>query len=401
MRISTSQMYMNSTAAISAKQSDLARLQSQLSSGKRIASLADDPAGAASASVLHSDLSANSQFEANRQVAKEQLSSAESTLGVISENLQSARELLVSAGSGSLSDADRTTIAGQLREHLATLLGLANSSDGQGGYLFGGFRRNSPPFVAAGGTVNYVGDDGARTINVSPTRALAASFSGADIFTRIPSGNGVFVTDTVPANSGTGLIDGGRVTNPAALDGNSYEIRFHGSGSGTTYDVWNTTTNAALSTGTAFTTPAVVALPGIEVGITGAPADGDKFVVAPSANQDIFTTLQKAVDALSTPARGNTTKVGNSLRLALGNLDQGLEKVTDQRSAAGARLNEIDQLATLASQRDVDLKSTLSSLEDTDYVKTISEFTVTQTGLQAALDSYSRIAKTTLFDYIK
>jgi len=401
MRISTNQMYRATTATISNKQADLAQLQNQLATGKRSASLADDPAAAAGASVLRSDLAANSQFEQNRQIAQQRLSFAENTLGSVSDNLQTARDQLIAAGNGSLSDLDRKTIAGQLRQGLATLVGLANSADGQGGYLFGGYREDTPPFVENGAAVNYVADDGARVINVSSTRSMETAFNGADVFMRIPNGNGLFVSAANSANTGSGIIDSGRVANPAALTGNNYEIRFQGSGSTSTYDVWDTTTNTAISTGTPFTAPASIAVPGISINVDGAPANGDKFSVLPSGNQDVFKTLRDAIAVLETPTNGNVTAVANGLRASLANLDQALNHISDGRGAAGARLNELDQVGVLGSSRDVDLKGTLSKLEDIDYVKTISDFTVTQTGVQAALASYAKISQTSLFDYLR
>lgn len=394
-------MYQNAASTITNKQSDLARIQNQLSSGKRIASLADDPAGAASASVLHSEISANDQFDQNRLIAQQRLSLAENTLGAVGDNLQSVRELLVSAGNGAYSDSDRKIIAGQLRENLATLIGLSNSSDAQGGYLFGGYRQDTPPFVENAATVSYVADDGARMINVSRNRVIATGFSGADVFMRVPNGNGVFTTSATAANTGTGTIDGGRVTNAASLTGNNYEVRFQTGAGGTTYDVWDTTSNTALSVGTPYATPASIALPGMSINIKGAPANGDKFAVAPSGNQDIFTTLRNAINLLDTPANGSTTRISNGLSTALTNMDQTLIHVSDARGAAGARLNELDQLGSMGAVRDVDLKGTLSSVEDIDYAKTISDLTVAQSGLDAALASYARIMKSSLFDYLR
>lgn len=399
-RLSTTQIYSNASAAIGAKQSEIARLQNQLSTGKRIASLADDPAAAAGASVIRSGLAANTQYEANRQVATERLSSAESTLGVVSDTLQSVRELLVSAGNGGFSDADRATVAGQLKEHLATLIGLANSGDGRGGYLFGGNRETTPPFVPDGARVDYAGDDGRRTIDVSSSRSIDASFSGADVFARIKSGNGVFTTAALGANAGSGVIDGGRITDPAALTGDRYEIRFHSTAGAVTYDVWNASTSTAVSVGQAYSAPAAIALPGLSAGVTGTPSDGDIFSVEPSVNRDLFATIQSAIDLLSTKGAPAATFT-NGLRGALTDLDRGLSNVSDYRGAAGARLVELDRAGLLSSQRDVDLQGTLSKLEDVDYAKTISEFTVAQTALQAALDSYARISKVTLFDYIR
>lgn len=401
MRISTAQMYQSNSATITAKQAELARIQDQLSTGLRIASLADDPAAAAGASGLRSEVAASGQFEQNRQLALEHLSFAENVLGAVTDNLQSAREALVNAGNGALSDSDRKTIAGRLKESLASLVGLANSADGKGGFLFSGFRENAPPFAASAAGVNYVGDDGVRLINVSPSRSVVTAFNGADVFMRIPNGNGVFSNTALAANSGTGTIDGGRVTDAAALTGNSYEIRFQAGAGGTTYDVWDTTNNVALGTGAPYTSPAAIALPGGSVTIQGAPATGDIFAVVPSGKQDIFTTLRDAITLLDTPANGNITKVSNGLRTALTDIDQALTHTSDQRSAAGARINELERLGDLGAARESDLKATLSSLEDVDYVKTISDFTVAQSGLQAALSSYARIAKSNLFDYLR
>jgi len=394
-------MYRATTATINEKQLDLARLQNQLSTGKRSANLADDPAAAAGASVLRSNLAANSQFVQNRQIAQQRLSFAENTLGAINDNLQTAREQLIAAGNGGFSDSDRLTIAVQLRQQLATLVGLANSSDGQGGYLFGGYREDTPPFIQNGAAVNYVSDDGARLINVSSTRTIETGFNGADVFVRIPNGNGVFTTAANASNSGSGIIDSGRINNAALLTPNNYEIRFQGSGSTSTYDVWDTTTNTAISTGTPFVAPASIIVPGISINVAGAPTNGDKFSVLPSGNQDVFKTIRDAITLLETPTNGYRTPLANGLRASLANLDQALNHISDERGVAGARLNELDQVGALSSVRDVDLKGTLSTLEDIDYVETISDFTVTQTGVQAALASYAKISQMSLFDYLR
>ena len=307
----------------------------------------------------------------------------------------------MSAGNSALTDTDRKTIASQLREGLATLIGLANSSDGQGGYLFGGFREDTKPFVDTATTVSYVADSGAKIVNVSNTRSIVTAFNGADLFMRIPNGNGVFTTGANATNTGQGIIDGGRVANAATLTGNNYEIRFQVSAGNTTYDVWDTTANVAVSTGTPFTAPASIALPGISVNIDGAPANGDKFAVVPSGNQDIFTTIRNAINVLEAPANGNTTNVTNGARLALTNIDQAISHMSDERGSAGSRLNELDQLTALGAARDIDLKGTLSSLEDIDYVKTLSDFTVAKTGVDAALASYAKIAQVSLLDYLR
>ena len=61
--------------------------------------------------------------------------------------------------------------------------------------MFGGYqrRRRQPFTIAAGGSVVYNGDQGQRTLQISDSRFVAINDSGADVFQRIPEGNGTFV----------------------------------------------------------------------------------------------------------------------------------------------------------------------------------------------------------------
>ena len=66
----------------------------------------------------------------------------ESALGDAGELMQQARELIVSAGNGSYSDAERAQIGQRIRGLRDQLFALANRADGAGGYLFGGQGRH-------------------------------------------------------------------------------------------------------------------------------------------------------------------------------------------------------------------------------------------------------------------
>jgi flagellar hook-associated protein 3 FlgL len=61
------------------------------------------------------------------------------------------------AGNATLNTTDRSALASQLQQDLNQLVGLANTSDNEGGYLFGGSVTSSPPFVQNGNNVSYVG----------------------------------------------------------------------------------------------------------------------------------------------------------------------------------------------------------------------------------------------------
>ena len=163
------------------------------------------------------------QYSVNRTNALSTLGLVESVFEGVTSNLQDVRRLAVNAGNPTLSNADRQSLATELRGRFDALVGFANATDGTGKFLFSGFQGSTKPFSQTDLTVQYNGDQGQRLNQVSATRQLAVSDSGSNIFERIKNGNGVFTTAANATNNGAGIIDTGTVTNPASLTGNNYE----------------------------------------------------------------------------------------------------------------------------------------------------------------------------------
>lgn len=183
MRISTQTLFENGGARISDLQTGLARTQQQIASGRRILTPADDPIAAARALELTQSQSINTQHGDNRKYAKSALSTVEGTLSNVTELLQNVRATVISADNGLFSDADRSAIATELRGRFDALLGLANSRDGMGDYMFSGFQTTTPPFSKdASNVVTYEGDQGQRLLQVDATRQMAVSNPGQAIF---------------------------------------------------------------------------------------------------------------------------------------------------------------------------------------------------------------------------
>ena len=69
---------------------------------------------------------------------------------------------MVHAGNPTLNKSDRAILASALRGMYQELLGLANSADGSGQYLFSGYQGGIRPFseLAAPGVVAYAGTRG-------------------------------------------------------------------------------------------------------------------------------------------------------------------------------------------------------------------------------------------------
>ena len=406
IRLSTNALFQNSSNQLNTLQSQIARTQMQLSTNSRLLSAADDPIAAARALEVTQSASMNTQFATNRGAAKASLSLVDTTLQDVSGQIQDIQGLIVTAGNGAYNQDDREALATQLEGHLANLLGLANTADGTGGYLFGGYKSTTVPFTQTAAGADYNGDQGQRSLQVGSARKMAVSESGSAIFEAIPTGNGRFQTQAASTNTGTGLISPGTVTDNAKLTGHDYQISFTSSGSPAVTSFTVTDRNNATATGLPTNQPYVagtaINFDGMSFDIQGAPANGDSFSVAPSAKQSVFTTVTDLVAALRLPADSAVGKaaLANGLSTAGTNMKHALDNVLTVQASVGSRLKEVDYLDDTGGDLDVQYQSTLSGLQDLDMVKAISLFTQQQQTLQAAQVSFKTMSGLSLFNYI-
>jgi len=398
MRISTSMMYDMGVGALTAQQGELLRTQQQMASQRRLLSAADDPAAAATALRVSQSLARNQQIEANQAAAANRLAIGESALSSVGDVLQSVQERLLQAQNGTLSSTERSMIAADVDNMLGQLLALANSKDGTGAYLFAGFAETTTPFVAGAGGVAYQGDDGARTLEVASGRNLAVSASGSDVFMRVKTGNGVFSTAANPANTGAGRIDSGSVANPSALTGHAYELTFNVGGGGTTYDVFDVTAGASVSSGNPFTAGQSISVAGMQFGITGGPANGDRFTAASSTNQSVFKAIADASAALRSGA--NDALRQTQVNAMLASLDQSMNRALTVRAEFGSRLNEISAHQNVSGAVVLEHQRRLSELQDVDYTEAATRLMRQETATQAAQQSFARVAQLSLFNYL-
>ncbi|HEX4884786.1 MAG TPA: flagellar hook-associated protein FlgL [Casimicrobiaceae bacterium] len=402
MRVTTPLIYQLGVEAIARQQEALLRTQQQIASGRRILVPSDDPIGAAQAMALTHANATTMQQATNIAAAGEALGYAEGILAEVTNLLQSSRTLAVNAGNGTLSDGDRRALATELRAQLDHLVGLANTRDGDGSYVFAGFATTTQPFGRTSGGVAYNGDQGVRTLEVAPGRSLPISASGDAVFMRIRTGNGTFTTSAAATNAGTGQIDAGTVVNPGALTGHAYELQFSVVGGVTTYDVIDTTTSTTVSSGNAFTDGAAITVAGMQVTLKGAPAAGDRFALAPSGTQSVFDTLDGLIATLESPGGTAAARaaIANGVGAGLANLDQALEQLLTARAGMGAGLRELDGLATGNEAVQLQQDGTLSRLQDLDYNAALSDFARQQLALEAAQKSFLQVTGLSLFDYL-
>lgn len=352
MRISSSMIYDLGIKSINDQMTTLLHNEQMLSTGRRVVTPADDPVAAARALVVTEAKDINTQFGTNQGNAKDALNLEESQMSSLGDLLTRVRQLAVQGGDGALSSNDLKSISAELRSRFEELMGIANTTDSNGDFIFSGNMGGTKPFggnvdallAAPGNEVTYSGDSGQRNLQVSATRFLQVSDAGNGVFRQIANGNGSFVTDYNTTNSGTAVIDAGSVLNSAtwdALPNKNYSINFWVDSNGivgtpgtTYYDLVDTTTGNSLLTGNPPVVPGSTSLgpppvpnlsaaglrsyhdanaiplskqpgdpgPAFDLGasvtVTGQPATGDSFSIAPSTTQSVFKTIANLIGAL-------------------------------------------------------------------------------------------------------
>ena len=222
MRLSTAYSYDAGVSTLLQRQNDMNDLQNQMTTGLRVNKASDDPAAAARAERALEAVNRTTADQRTLDASKSVMSQTESTLGDAGNLLQSARTLLVQAGNATLSDTDRQSIAQQLQSLRGQLLGMANSDNGAGNYLFGGQGSTQKPFTDTASGVQYTTTAGTTRTDSVDNVPLTTDGNAAWMTAR--TGNGVFATSAPGVVNAT--MDGGTVTNPSALTGANYALSF-------------------------------------------------------------------------------------------------------------------------------------------------------------------------------
>ncbi|VVO20062.1 flagellar hook-associated protein 3 [Pseudomonas fluorescens] len=233
MRISTAQYFETSAAKYQNNFSSIVKTQEQITSGVRIQSAGDDPVGASQLLMLQQQKAMLGQYSSNMGSIKSSLATQESVLDSVNTALQRARELALQAGNGGYSDADRKTIANEIGEIEAQVLGLLNSKDASGNYMFAGSKTSTPPYVRNNdGTYAYQGDDTRLNLQVSDTLSIATSDTGKNILeSATNSGRTQAIADPSKPNDGTVSVSAGLMKSNAAYTnefaaGEPYKLTF-------------------------------------------------------------------------------------------------------------------------------------------------------------------------------
>jgi flagellar hook-associated protein 3 FlgL len=398
MRITTANAYESTVDNLQRRQQDLQLAQERMTSGKRVARASDDPTAAARAERALATSARALADQRGLEASRNAMQQAEGALGTATEVMQQVRELVVAAGNGSYTDAERANLAARIRGLREQLLALANRGDGAGGYLFGAQGSAQPPFVDGIGGVSFRGAGGQAEVRSSDL--LPMTLDGATAWLSARSGNGVFVTAPAAGNGSGAWIEAGSVTDPAALTGADYAVEFAVSGGVTRYSVlMNGAPTAQVNL--PYMDGQAIEIDGMALTVKGAPAQGDRFDATPSTpDLSVFDVLDRVAGELRSGSR-STAQVAQTVASGLRDIDAVFGNLQLQRALAGESLNRIDAVESRLSEIQLDAKTERSLAEDLDMVQALSDFQAKQTGYEAALSTYSLVQRMSLFQYLK
>jgi flagellar hook-associated protein 3 FlgL len=397
MRIATANSYAASLSALMNRQIDLTDTQEQMTTGKRVNRASDDPAAAARSERAQAEVARSTANQRGVDASNNAMTLTESALGDSVDLLQTARETLVNAGNATYSDSERKTLADALVNIRQQLFSVANRTDSAGTFLFGGQGASHQPFIDAAGGVVFQGSAG--NSQAASGEPLPLTTNGSATWMTAPTGNGVFSTSAI-TSTGSAWIDAGNVTNPSQITGSTYTVQISVSGGATTYSVLKdgaatAQTNLPFKSG-----GQAIQIDGMTANISGAPANGDEFQLAPSTpTLSVFDTLDKAINDLRTPGQ-SSSQVAQANNKNLANLDSVLGQISNARSLAGSALNRVDSATSRLSALKLAGQTEQSNAEDLDMTQAISSFSSQQTGYDAALKAYSLVQKLSLFNYL-
>ncbi len=432
MRISTAWAQQLSVNAMNVQQRQVAKVQQQISSGVRVSTPAEDPAAAVRILDLERTVDTTAQYQSNVSTVRGRLNVEESALATSGSILDRARELTIQALNAGTNPNDRLAIKAEVDQLTQELAGVANTQNANGEYIFSGSLSSLPAFTLQPVTGEYVYQGGSqqRTLQIGPTRQVADSDLGVNVFENINSSSALAdengkrsVFKTLQALSeglsATYAPSPGEITGDRFLP---YGLDYANPPTTAQFTLTSSGTSATIDlSGQSFAdVGAVVTEINNQLGgLTGtdmqARANGNRIefvsvTTGSATNIQITNTSgsfltdagfvdgqnKAGVDLPLPPVQLLQNKLGD----VLADLTSAQNVFEETRSSVGARLNALDNQQAQNDQFTLDTKTTLSDTRDLDYADAINRFQLQSTALQAAQQAFGKVKSLSLFNYI-
>lgn len=423
IRVSTQHQYNTSIDNMQRSNVTLDKLQQQISTGKRILQPSDDPVAAAQVVKLERELAQYDKYDTAIKVTDRRLTLQESVMDSMRNSLNRVNEFVIKGSTGTLTDADRASIAVSLTTEADFMASLMNTQDGQGEYIFAGSKGNTKPYAQQiDGSFDYQGDDGQRSIKVSSELSIPSNDSGEYLFEAVSSDlvttvKGSYSSLPLPAAP---LVSNVTFENQAAQDEFSAATKGLGdltisvNAAGTSYSVTDSSANPVNDANGAAITNIAYPAPGDKVNLFGKEFDLAVPPVAATAGeltnvmhteaeqQNILDIVQIYAKALKVPQTDQTSRddfAAATLKM-FGQWEQASERNIESVTRLGTRLNFLEKVKDSNLDFTLFAQTSLSSIQDVNMPEAISKFKLEEVTLEASQAVFGRVAAMSLFDNI-
>ena len=421
MRVSTLSIYNLANSSMSEANQALVRTQEQISTGKRILSAADDPVAATRIQQLNRNIASVDQFSRNIDIAENNLALEETSLNGATNLLQRIQELAVQAGNTAvLSPSEYASLADEVNIRLDELVGIANTQNSNGDYIFAGFKSDNQPFSGdSSNGYQFNGDEGQLRIEIDNSTTVASNDSAKAIFVDVPSDANNVATSVNPNNRSDPSISVsvGNIVDQEAYDKFYPEdiiIQFNEdanvSPDAKNFTVTERSTGKVIAADQLYTSGEILIYNGVEISITGNPASadsgaglvGDQVFVDSADTQDVITTLLRFRDALNgyDGSAEGVARLENSVGSTINNLRNAQASISEVVSSIGARNNVLESTRSLHADTNLASKELLSNLSDLDFAEASTRLQLESFILQAAQASFLRVSELSLINQL-
>jgi flagellar hook-associated protein 3 FlgL len=446
MRIATSTLYGENTAQIDNLTAQYAQQGNELSTGKSLNVPSDDPQQIAQDIAVRNDNAVTTQVGKNLTDLSNQLTTVDGALSSLTSIMQSARALTIQGASSTLNSSELQDMATQVGQMFQEAVGLANTQYA-GKYVFSG-------------TAVPTGNSLVTSVGIPPS-GITSQGNNVLQTQQLPNGQTVPTNVTLGQafnlNASNGspsvfqvlvnlydTLQNGTITdespNQVNLPGTS--INYSAASPPGTTLTQLTTVGAGQILATPLVTAVVPSLgvQGIEINVANAqntnglniavPATDNMNQAVASINAQLaaggisvvaaFNAQTQRITFSSTQSPNQTFEiqdiVGNFALGAMGlsqqatvssdvgtqltDIDNATEQLLNTRASVGAAIQTVNSTNQTSDAQVLNDTTVQSDIEDTDIAKVTSEFSQTQTVLQAAYATTSRLESKTLFDYL-
>ncbi|OSP15880.1 flagellar hook-associated protein 3 [Vibrio alginolyticus] len=181
MRISDNQFSQMMLHSLQSNSSGLGEALQQMSTGKRLTKLSDDPMASIKLLNLDRETSAIAQYKNNIENVKTTLSSQETHLDSIKESLKSMRDIALWGANGSLTDESRGGMITELKSYRDSIESSFNAQDEEGHYLFSGTKTDTAAVSKASGSYVIEGNSDKRVVTIAKGVTMDSNMTAKEI----------------------------------------------------------------------------------------------------------------------------------------------------------------------------------------------------------------------------